>query len=173
MLFGFGKRYRSRRKLTAQDFLALARDRPVKAVRARKIGFVAARQAAAAERVETLWNGTETTNTAAPGDWIATALSAARTPLRDGAGHLNRYVIAADRFGELYAPDDGAEAGEHGAVFRGTATVAALAFPDGLDIVAPWGERQRVARGYLIRNGDDIYAIDAEIFAATYEVLAD
>ena len=41
----------------------------------------------------------------------------------------------------------------------------------GLDIMAPWGERQTIEKGYLLRNGDEIYGNDAKAFRATYEIL--
>ena len=169
-MFGFGRRFKSRHKLTPDDFEALARKRAVAPVRARKIGCIAARQALGAERVDTHSNGREMTYIAAPGDWIATTLTAERTPARDQDGRLDRYVIPAARFAELYQPDG--PASELGGVFRGRAVVRALYLPDGLDIMAPWGERQRIASGYLIANADEVYGIRAETFADTYEVLA-
>ena len=69
-----------------------------KPLRARKIGYVAARKADKRETVETRWNGKETTNTAKPGDYIATNLTPKRQPLRDAAGELNTYVISAAAF---------------------------------------------------------------------------
>ena len=87
-------------KLTPDAFVQLATARSVTPLRARKIGYVVARQALSHERVETRWNGKETANTAVAGDWIVTNLAADRTPLKDDAGNLNIYVIAAARFGE-------------------------------------------------------------------------
>ena len=90
------------RKLTAADFAQVAMDLGVTPIRARKIGFVVACRATATERVDTHWNGKETSNTAQPGDWIVTNLSPQQTPLTDSAGNLNTYVIQANRFADLY-----------------------------------------------------------------------
>jgi len=161
----------SNHPLTSQDFEVLAAARAAVPVRARKIGFVAAVQASARQQVDTHWNGRETTNVAEPGDWIATNLTVARQPLRDRDGRLNRYVIAAARFAELYEPTG--ETGELGSVFKARAVVAVLPLAKGFDIVAPWGERQTAPCGYLICNGDEVYGNNAETFEATYEVLPD
>lgn len=140
-------------------------------MRARKVGFVTARQAERAERVETQWNDKETENTARPGDWIVTNLSRAQEPLRDRNGNLNTYVISAGRFPDLYQLEGSTS--PFGTIYRAKSTVLALRLPGGFDIVAPWGERQQAADGYLILNGDEVYGNNAETFDATYEVLPD
>jgi len=122
--------------------------------RARKVGFVAARKAEAAQVVVTLWNGVETTNAAQPGDWIATNLDAAQAPLRDQAGNANRYVIAAERFPELYEPALGQT--EFGEVYRAKGEVDAIYLSGGFLLKAPWGEVQEAEDGYLLRNGKDV-----------------
>ena len=154
--------------LTPADFRRIA-EKSGGSVRARKIGFVAARRATQTKVVETRWNGLETTNTARAGDWIATNLTPDEKPLLDREGHLNVYVIAAEGFGSLYEPTGGT--GEHGAICRAKRTVEAIRFPGGFDIVAPWGERQTAPAGYLIFNGDEVYGNHAETFAATYEIV--
>lgn len=153
--------------LTPDEFQRIARDliRPV--VRARKVGYVAARPAGDGETVETHWNGKETTNTARAGDWVVTNLSPLREPLRDRAGNVDIYVIAADRFAGLYEPTD--ERTELGALYRARGFVDAISLPGGFDIAAPWGERQQAPSGYLILNGGEVYGNNAETFAATYE----
>jgi hypothetical protein len=157
-------------RLTPDDFRRIASDlvRPI--VRARKVGFVAAQVARQDETVETRWNGTETTNTARKGDWIVTNLSPEQKALRDREGHLNTYVIRADRFHHLYEPT-GAQ-NELGAVHRARGVVEAIRLPGGFDIMAPWGERQRSPEGYLLCNGIEVYGNNAETFAATYKLLA-
>jgi hypothetical protein len=155
--------------LSAADFQRIA-EKSGGSLRARKTGFVAARQAAEAKVVETKWNGRETTNTARAGDWIVTNLTSDEKPLRDREGHLNVYVIATERFGSLYQPTG--RTGEHGAIYRAKRTVEVIGFPGGFDIVAPWGERQTARAGYLIFNGDEVYGSHAETFAATYEIVA-
>ena len=163
------QRFVAQEKLTPDAFVQLATARSVTPLRARKIGYVVARQALSHGRVETRWNGKETANTAVAGDWIVTNLAADRTPLKDDAGNLNIYVIAAARFGELYEPTGNSIA--LGQVYRAKGTVQAIALPSGFDILAPWGERQQAARGYLILNGTEVYGNNAETFEATYEVV--
>jgi hypothetical protein len=158
-------------KLTQRDFEQLAVELSAKPVRARKIGFVAAVQTTVARRIETHWNGKETSNSANPGDWIATNLSPQQVPLRDRDGNLNTYVIPAARFFDLYEPTG--IAGELGDVYKAKAVVLALRLPGGFDIIAPWGERQQAASGYLLHNGNEVYGNNAETFEATYEVLPD
>jgi hypothetical protein len=156
-------------KLTAAEFATLASQRGHAPVQAQKIGFVAARQAAERQPVETRWNGRETTNTVEPGDWIVTNLAGDRRPLRDGDGNLNTYVILADKVPTLYEPIG--TNSELGPVFKARATVQAVPLPAGFDIVAPWGERQTGDSGYLILNGDEVYGVAAEPFDQTYEIL--
>jgi hypothetical protein len=155
--------------LTSADFLRIAQALGRSPIRARKTGFVAARQATKREDVETRWNGRETTNTARAGDWVVTNLDPQQRPLRDGDGHVNRYVILAERFADLYEPT-GAE-NEFGVVCRAKGIVDAISLPGGFDIVAPWGERQTSPSGYLLCNGTEVYGNNAETFAATYDVV--
>jgi hypothetical protein len=155
--------------LTPEDFRTIAGRLGGEILRARKIGFVAARQATQSEAVETRWNGKETTNTARVGDWIVTNLSPQRQPLRDGEGLMNVYVILAERFADLYEPASGES--EHGAVHRAKSVVSAIPLPGGLDIAAPWGEQQTASAGYLLCNGREVYGSNKEAFEATYEVV--
>jgi hypothetical protein len=161
-----GARLESDERLQPMHFHAIAAQLSQSTVRARKIGYVAARQAARRETVETRWNDTETTNTAQPGDWIVTNLSPKQEPLRDQDGCENTYVITADRFPTLYEATDGRNA--HGTVYRAKGVVEALRLPGGFDIIAPWGERQQAPAGYLLLSGDEVYGNNAETFAATY-----
>lgn len=155
--------------LTPADFTRIAAELGQTPIRARKIGYVAARRAASSERVETYADGKETTNTAQPGDFIVTNLSPGREPLRDRDGHMNVYVITAERFAALY--EHTSEKSAHGPIYRAKGVVSALALPGGFDILAPWGERQTGASGYLLLNGDEVYGSSAAQFDATYEVL--
>jgi hypothetical protein len=168
---GGKKRLESRAKLSPDDFCAIARALGVEPVRARKIGFVAAREAMAPEKVETRWNGKETTNTARKGDFIVTNLSPQGRALRDGEGLLNVYVIAADRFARLYEPTG--ERNEHGAIYSAKGVVSALPLPGGFDILAPWGQRQTVTAGYLLLNADQVSGSSWDAFDETYEILTD
>lgn len=156
--------------LTPDDFKRIARALGRRRLRARKTGFVAARQAVKPEVVETRWNGQETTNRAHAGDWIVANLNPQQQPLRDGDGHVNTYVILGERFDDLYEPTGAQSA--FGAVYRAKGVVDAIPLPGGFDIVAPWGERQTSPSGYLLCNGKEVYGNNAETFTATYEVLA-
>jgi hypothetical protein len=156
--------------LTPDDFKKIAKDlvRPI--LRARKVGYVAARPARDGETVETRWNGTQTTNTARAGDWVVANLTPQREALRDRAGNLDVYVIAADKFAGLYEPTG--ERGELGAICRARGGVVdAIRLPGGFDIAAPWGERQQAPSGYLVLNGGEVYGNNTETFAATYEAV--
>jgi hypothetical protein len=157
--------------LNEADFRAIARSLDVEPAQARKSTPIAARQATASERIETHWNGSETINTAGPGDWIATTLTADGQVLRDGSGHANQYVVSAADFPTLYAPVDGGGRGEFGLFYAARGKVEALHLSGGFDIVAPWGERQTAPDGYLILSGRQVYGNNAETFAATYEVV--
>ncbi len=42
--------------------------------------------------------------------------------------------------------------------------MSALPLPGGFDILAPWGERQTGASGYLLLNGDEVYGSSHEAF---------
>ncbi len=164
-------RLESEATLTPSDFRAIARSLAEPVLRARKTGFVAARRAKTYEAIETHWNGIETTNTARPGDWIVTNLTAQRRVLRDRHGHLNAYVISGKRFPDLYQPAQGRA--QFGAIYRAKSVVAAIRLRGGFDIEAPWGERQRARAGYLILNGKEVYGSNAATFVATYEVITD
>lgn len=155
--------------LTPADFQRIAHQLGVRPIRARKIGYIAAVRATKSQVVETRWNGKETNNTARPGDWIVTNLSPQQDVLRDCDGNTNRYVIAAERFGSLYEPAQGAS--PFGDTYRARAEVEALLLPGGFDIVAPWGERQTAPAGYLLFNGADVYGNNEETFLKTYNVL--
>jgi len=100
-------RIESDARLTPEEFKRIACDLARPIVRARKVGFVAARLAQADETVETRWNGAETTNTAHEGDWIVTNLSPEQQAQRDRDGQVNAYVIQAERFPDLYEPAGG------------------------------------------------------------------
>lgn len=164
-----GAHLRTDAALTPAEFQLVADRLGRSPLRVRKIGYVAAREAVSSEVVQTRWNGLETTNTARPGDFVVTNLSPLREPLRDSEGCTNVYVIEASRFADLYEPTGGSTA--QGAVFRAKSIVPAIPLPGGFDIMAPWGERQTGADGYLLCNGADVYGVIREAFEATYEVM--
>lgn len=156
-------------KLTPEDFDGIRRAVSAPLLTARKIGFVAARQAAAPERIVTHWNGKESADTARPGDWVVTNMSASRDVLRDRDGNQNTYVIRADVFPRLYDSDSGDN--EFGHVHKSKSVVAAFLLPGSFEILAPWGETQRSARGYLLNNGSEVYGNNRQTFEATYEIV--
>jgi hypothetical protein len=157
--------------LTPKDFHLIARALGGPAVRARKTGFVSARRATKYEPIQTRWNGIETTNTARPGDWIVTNLTRQKKPLLDTMGYINTYVIRVKRFASLYERTDGMT--PFGAIYQSKSVVSVISLRGGFDIKAPWGERQRADKGYLVLNGKEVYGINKATFAATYEVVID
>ena len=70
-----GDRLEADAVLTPSDFQSIAKQLGPPPLRARKIGYVAARAQPRSEVVETRWNGKETSNTARAGDFIVTNLS--------------------------------------------------------------------------------------------------
>lgn len=157
-------------KLEPLDFDAIRAKVGARLLRARRIGYVAARRAEREEPVVTRWNGRESKDVARPGDWIATNMSAARELLRDREGSLNTYVIRAAMFPDLYDLDEGTT--QHGAIYRSKSVVDAFLLPGSFDILAPWNEQQRGAQGYLICNSKgEVYGNNRETFEATYEII--
>jgi len=152
--------------LNSDDFGRLAVLLDVQPRKAHKIGLVAARKASRPEEVVTNWNGVETRNTAQPGDFIVTNLSARRSVLRDRSGNANVYVIRAASFHGLYESDGGAT--EFGEVYRAKGSVEALYLSGGFEILAPWGEVQSANRGYILRNSHEVYGNNRETFDLTY-----
>jgi hypothetical protein len=166
---GAGVRLEADTALTPADFQSVADALGSPPIRARKIGYTAARKATESEVVETRSNGRETTNTARAGDWIVTNLSPQREPLLDLDGHLNVYVIEAARFPALYEPAGSKSA--QGAIYRAKGVASAIPLPGGFDIAAPWGQRQTAADGYLLCNGTEVYGSSRGAFEAAYEVM--
>jgi hypothetical protein len=162
-------RLRSSAMLAEHDFREIAKAIGANPVKARKIGFVAGHKADQRERVDTFWNGKETTNTAQRGDWIVTNVSPSGQPLRDKNGTLNRYVIKSEAFANLYEPAAGES--ELGPIFKSKSVVQAIHLPGGFDILAPWGEQQTAPAGYILLNGGEVYGNNEETFAQTYEVI--
>ena len=156
--------------LTEQDFHEIAAELNQPIVKARKIGFIAARQVEHEETVVTVWNGRETTNVAEPGDWVVATLSPDRRVLRDGGGNANVHIVKAGRLPVLYEVSRGNN--EFGQLFAPKAAVSAVFLSGGFDIAAPWGQRQiSVGPGYLLLNGDEVYGNQKETFEATYQMI--
>ncbi|MFO1428627.1 MAG: hypothetical protein U1F76_00575 [Candidatus Competibacteraceae bacterium] len=153
--------------LTVEDFERIARD--LGCDKRRKIGFVAALTAATPTRVITYRKGKETENIAQPGDFIVTnLLPQTLNPLTNDKGQPDQYVIRANRFSELYSRLEGKES-EFGPIFKAKSTVKAIYFPNGFDIVPPWGGQQVAAEGYLFLNGTEVYGCEAQACHETYE----
>ena len=154
-------------RLTEGDFQRVGRELGVAPFRAFKIGYVAARRAQISEPIETFWNGKESEDIAEPGDYIVTNLSLDRTPLRDRQDHTNTYIIRADRFPDLYEYIE--DSSPYGEVYRARGVVDAIYLAGGFEILAPWGEMQRVDDGYLVLNGAEVYGNSKETFETTYQ----
>ena len=112
--------------------------------------------AAKREEVVTRLNGAEETrNIARPGDYIITG------------PHGERYVIGAAKFKSLYQLEEGRPAR-----YRAKGRVRALRLEEDTELVAPWGEKQRAAKGGVVvqRVGKpaEIYLIDGRVFDETY-----
>lgn len=157
--------------ISEREFYEIARRLSAQPFHARKTARVAARRASRLELVETRWNGVETSNTAQRGDWIVTSLGRDGAPLRDAAGALNTYVVPAGKFSEKYRllKDWDALDPALGRVYAPKGEAIAILLEDGFDILAPWGERQRADRGYLLLSDGSVYGNHAETFEATYE----
>ena len=118
--------------LSESDFHAIADNLGTKPLKARKTALIADASATAGERIETHWNGSETVNTAKPGDWVATSLMADGEVLRDRDGNANSYVIPAADFPTLYSPVEGTN--QFGRFHAARGTVAALHLSGGFEI---------------------------------------
>jgi hypothetical protein len=153
------------------EFWALVGQADGNHFRARKSAPIAARRVSQPEVLTTIWNGAETLNRAETGDWIATTLGSDGTALRDRSGNVNEYVIKAERFQQLYAEAAGQSVA--GSLFEARGEVVAIYFAGGFDIVAPWGERQEAASGYLLLNGGEVYGNAKETFEMTYTPVSD
>ena len=112
--------------------------------------------AAEAQEVVTVIGGVEETrNRAKPGDAIVTG------------DQGERYVVDRARFAEVYRPDPNDDSR-----YVSTKLVRAIALAEPTELVAPWGELQRVeAGGFVVcplDRPDEVYLIERETFAASY-----
>jgi len=74
------------------------------------------------------------------------------------------YEIERDKFGKLYEPDP-----ENPGDFRSKGTVQGILLTEDVSFEAPWGEQMYIeAGGVLVKNGDDIYGIEEDVFIDTY-----
>jgi hypothetical protein len=168
-IFGRKSRLIAPSMLSPADFRRVADRLGRRPITARKIGYVAARRAERTEKIDTCWEGRESQNTAQPGDWMVTNLSPQRSVLRDSNGHHNTYVIKAENFPRLYELTRGHN--EFGQIFKAKGTIEAVFLSGGFDVLAPWGQKQTAAAGYLVLNGEEVYGNNAQTFKATYEIL--
>jgi hypothetical protein len=168
-LFHKKQRLIARTTLSQADFHKVADQIGRKPIKARKVGFVAARKAEQTETIETRWDGKESTDTARVGDWIVTNLTPDKEILRDKRGHENTYVIKAGTFPQIY--DAVAGENEYGRFFKSKSVVEAVYLSGGFDVLAPWGQKQIAPVGYLLLNGEDVYGNNVRTFDATYEIV--
>jgi hypothetical protein len=108
------------------------------------------------QRIVTQINGTkETSNTAKPGDKIVTG------PFGE------RYIIGANKFRQLYVRDRAHDR------YVSKARVQALKLRQNIELIAPWGEKQRALKGgYVVRRvgkARDVYLIEEAAFKKTYK----
>ena len=167
----------STRLLTKQDFGAIAKHLGVKPVRARKIGFVAARKAEVEESVTTLYNGKESQKTAQLGDWIVTNLKPDGNFVRDKDGNVNTYVISADSFPKLYKLKEAEKEGQasygYGAVYEAISEVDAIRFAGGLELIASFGP-QTIGDAAMLqfnRSNEQVFGNAEGSFRDTFVIL--
>jgi hypothetical protein len=163
------RRLIARRPLSSADFRAIAIKLGEVPRQARRTGLAAARQAEVGEDVTTQWNGSESRDRAAPGDWIVTNLSPQGKLLRDSSGHANAYVVRGKRFHSLY--EHQSDDTDLGAIYAPKGTAEVLYFAAGFELVAPWGEMEQAEDGYLLLNGNEVYGNSRPTFDATYEFM--
>ncbi len=154
---GEGPLLKSDHPLTSLDVRRISERLGIQRQRARKRGLVAAR------RTDIAASGT--------GDWLVTALDDSGHAIRDRDGRKQTSVIAAERFAALYGPASRRLATEDGDLFERRGILEALRLPGAFDVVAPWGERQQGARGWLLLDGGEVSAITDELFSDGYIVL--
>ncbi|MDZ4841438.1 MAG: hypothetical protein SH859_04720 [Hyphomicrobium aestuarii] len=134
---------------------------------ARKTGTIRATRAVGGEQIEAhSTDGFQGFSTAKVGEFIATKLDRDLQVVRNPQGNLDQWVIKPEKFDELYT----AASATDPELFQPTGKVIeVLPFEGGIDIIAAWGEHQAIGNGYLVRNGDDVYGIDAATFHTTYD----
>lgn len=158
-------------KLSNAEFQQIASSMSVVPLNAKKTGIVAACVARQQMVVETVWESESTSSTAKVGDWIVTSLDRRGGYLLDSLERRNVYVIPSERFPHLYKRIPGENSGNPLFEARDERTVQAIAFEGGIDIIAPWGSRQVMDRGYLVSNGTEVYGNEARSFLETYTLL--
>ncbi len=110
----------------------------------------------AQQEVVTVINGKEETrNTAQAGDRIITGVKG------------EQYVIKEAKFGGLYEEDP-----TDSSRFISKNVIRAMPLAENTELTAPWGEKQRAAKGGYVAqrvdNPSDIYLIEEDSFKATY-----
>ncbi len=120
----------------------------------RKCATVTARVAEAGEEVITVVDDVrETHNVANTGDYV----------VRNPGGE--EYIVEKAKFEARYA----LIAGSDDTYLPTGAPVRAVALPENVRFVAPWGEEQFInAGGFLLNNAGDIYGIQKQEFFDTY-----
>jgi len=101
----------------------------------------------------------ETRNTARTGDYIITGTMG------------ERYVIARNRFPELYELDP-----ENPDCYRSKLSIRAIRLTKPVEIIAPWGKKQRTGRGgyicQVVGHLSDVYLVEKTEFESSYAAVA-
>lgn len=155
-------------RLSKSVFHAIAAEMGQPPLMAVKIAPVAVTRVRGPCCLETRWMSERTINEAQEGDWLVTSLDAGGRPLRDRRGALNSYIIGNPHFLEIYERAPGEC--ELGPLFRSKQWVEAIYFNGGVDILAPWGQRQTLGEGYLLCKGDRVYGNERASFETTYRI---
>lgn len=169
-------RIESHERLTSEHFERIVDElgrRKIQVLRGvRRVGKISARKAEKAEEVKTRCDGPQSNVKARRGDWIATTLDDNLMPILDRQGEKNIYVIKAKLFDILYVQIPNGQPGFYAP--RAVNIADAIEISGGIDIVAPWGDRQRMKECWLVRksNGtlrhEEIYGVAMTHFEITY-----
>ena len=110
---------------------------------------------AAEEVITTIKGAEETRNTAQVGDRIITGVQG------------EQYVLTKEKFEDLYERDP-----NNSSCFISTNVIRAMQLVENTELTAPWGEKQRAAKGGFVAqrvdDPSDIYLIEEGAFKATY-----
>ena len=169
--------------LTPEDFFFIAERTKVEVTKLRKRAFVAAKPQTKAKSSFISYSGgvKESTNEIHAGDYVVTALTDELKLVMSDSGEKNQWVVAGEKFNELYEPDESGGAPTHwtedmlddfGEVYRARNVVYAMRFPGGLNITAPWGQNQFFSLpAYLFCSSltGDVYGCDEKACKETYE----
>lgn len=168
------KHLRSMERLTHPHFERIVRElceNDVVASRYKRRGRIRAMREPRGRLIETRSEGKESHVWAKRGDWIVSNLSSDGTAIFDSQGYANRYVIQKQLFEYLYKPVPNTRR-----LFDPTErnSASAVNVSGSVDIVAPWGERQRVDECILVCKTydgfrpDEVYGVAKRHFRSSY-----